>query len=155
SGLSLILSALGAALGTERLCIHLVSAEAAGPGQSSTEAGGPGQSSAEAGGPGQSSTADRTLQCAAYLGFDPGQLEPWARLRFGPVGGPIGMAAADERPVIADNMRAWRSFRDLARDAKIASAWSVPVLGPGGLSGLTGVITVFRDEHRTPQRDEL
>ncbi len=125
SGLSLILSALGAALGTERLCIHLASA------------------------------ADRTLQCAAYLGFEPGQLEPWARLLFGPAGGPIGMAAADERPVIADNMRAWRSFRDLARDANIASAWSVPVLGPGGLSGLTGVITVFRDQHLTPQRDEL
>ncbi len=135
SGLSLILSALGAALGTERLCIHLVSAAAEGPGPSST--------------------ADRTLQCAAYLGFEPGQLEPWARLRFGPEGGPIGMAAADERPVIADNLRAWRGFRDLARAAKIASAWSVPVLGPGGLSGLTGVITVFCGEHRTPQRDEL
>jgi signal transduction histidine kinase len=74
---------------------------------------------------------------------------------FGPAGGPVGMAAADERPVIADNIRAWRSFRDLARETKVASAWSVPVLGPGGISGLTGVITVFLDEHRTPQRDEL
>ena len=125
SSLSLILSALGAALGTERLCIHLAG------------------------------TSDRTLQCAASLGFAPGQLEPWAKLPYGPAGGPIGMAAADKRPVIADNMRAWRSLRDLARDAKLASAWSVPVLGPGSLSGLTGVITVFRDEHRTPQRDEL
>ena len=125
SSLSLILSALGAALGTERLCIHLAGAN------------------------------DRTLQCAASLGFAPGQLEPWARLPFGPAGGPVGMAAADERPVIADNIRAWRSFRDLARDAKLASAWSVPVLGPGGIIGLTGVITVFRDDNRTPQRDEL
>ena len=133
SSLSLILSALGAALGTERLCIHLASVDA------STSA----------------SASDRTLQCVASLGFAPGQLEPWAKLPFGPAGGPIGMAAADERPVIADNMRAWRSFRDLAREAKLASAWSVPVLGPGGLSGLTGVITVFRDEHCTPQRDEL
>ena len=123
SSLSLILSALGAALSSERLCIHLVS--------------------------------DRTLFCAASLGFTPGEMEPWARLPFGPGGGPVGLAAADERPVIADNVRvgaAWRSFRDLAKTVKVASSWSVPVLGPGGLSG---VITVFRTEHGAPQRDEL
>ena len=123
SSLSLILSALGAALSSERLCIHLVS--------------------------------DRTLFCAASLGFTPGQLEPWARLPFGPGGGPVGLAAADERPVIADNVRvgaAWRSFRDLAKTVKVASSWSVPVLGP---SGLSGVITVFRTQHGAPQRDEL
>src|SRR5580692_1745829 len=123
SSLSLILSALGAALGSERLCIHLVS--------------------------------DRTLYCAASMGFKPGQLDPWARLPFGPSGGPVGMAAADERPIIADNVRfggAWGSFRDLAKTAKVASSWSVPVLGPTGLSG---VITVFRAQHGAPERDEL
>ncbi len=123
SSLSLILSALGAALGSERLCIHLVS--------------------------------DRTLFCAASLGFTPGQLEPWARLPFGPGGGPVGLAAADERPVIADKVRTgavWRSFRDLAKTVKVASSWSVPVLGP---SGLSGVITVFRTAQGAPQRDEL
>ena len=123
SSLSLILSALGAALSTERLCIHLVS--------------------------------DRSLFCAASLGFTPGELEPWDRLPFGPGGGPVGLAAADERPVIADNVRAgpaWRSFRDLAKTVSVASSWSVPVLGPGGLSG---VITVFRTQHGAPQRDEL
>jgi signal transduction histidine kinase/ABC-type multidrug transport system ATPase subunit len=123
SSLSLILSALGAALGSERLCIHLVS--------------------------------DKTLYCAASLGFKPGQLDPWARLPFGPSGGPVGLAAADERPIIADNVRvgaAWGSFRDLAKTAKVASSWSVPVLGP---SGLSGVITVFRTEHGAPERDEL
>jgi signal transduction histidine kinase/ABC-type multidrug transport system ATPase subunit len=123
SSLSLILSALGAALSSERLCIHLVS--------------------------------DRSLFCAASLGFSPGELEPWARLPFGPGGGPVGLAAADERPVVADNVRAgaaWRSFRDLAKTVKVASSWSVPVLGPTGLSG---VITVFRKQHGAPQRDEL
>jgi signal transduction histidine kinase/ABC-type multidrug transport system ATPase subunit len=123
SSLSLILSALGAALGSERLCIHLVS--------------------------------DKTLYCAASMGFKPGQLDPWARLPFGPSGGPVGMAAADERPIIADNVRfggAWGSFRDLAKTAKVASSWSVPVLGPAGLSG---VITVFRAQHGAPERDEL
>jgi signal transduction histidine kinase/ABC-type multidrug transport system ATPase subunit len=123
SSLSLILSALGSALSSERLCIHLVS--------------------------------DRTLLLAASLGFEPGQLGPWARLPFGPAGGPVGLAAAGERPVIADNVRtgmAWRSFRELAKTAGVASSWSVPVPGPGGLSG---VITVFRDGQGAPQRDEL
>jgi len=123
SSLPLILSALGSALGSERLCIHLVT--------------------------------DRTLYCAASLGFRPGQLDPWAKLPFGPTGGPVGLAAADERPIIADNVRvgaAWRSFRDLAKTTKVASSWSVPVYGP---SGLSGVITVFRAEHGAPQQDEL
>jgi signal transduction histidine kinase/ABC-type multidrug transport system ATPase subunit len=123
SSLSLILAALGQALGTERLCIHLVS--------------------------------DRSLFCAASLGFTQGQLDSWARLPFGPAGGPPGMAAADERSVVADNVRvgpAWRNFRDLAKNTKVASSWSVPVLGP---SGLSGVITVFRAQYGAPQRDEL
>jgi signal transduction histidine kinase/ABC-type multidrug transport system ATPase subunit len=127
SSLTLILSALGAALNTEQLCIHLAT----------------------------DTMSDRMLHCAASLGFAPGQLEPWAKLPFGPAGGPVGMAAADERPVVADNVRAWRTFRELAKSTKVASSWSVPVRGPGGLSGLTGVITVFRAEHAAPRRDEL
>src|SRR5580658_4124002 len=123
SSLSLILSALGAALGSERLCIHLAT--------------------------------DKILYCAASLGFKPGQLDPWSRLPFGPAGGPVGMAAAGEGPIIADSVRigpAWGSFRNLAKTANVASSWSVPVLGP---SGLIGVITVFRVQHGAPERDEL
>jgi signal transduction histidine kinase/ABC-type branched-subunit amino acid transport system ATPase component len=123
SSLSLILSALGAALGSERLCIHLVT--------------------------------DKILYCAASLGFEPGQLDPWSRLPFGPAGGPVGMAAADERAIIADKIRfgaAPGGFRELAKKAKLASSWSVPVLGP---SGLSAVITVFRAEQGAPERDEL
>ncbi len=123
SSLSLILSALGAALGSEQLCIHLAS--------------------------------DDGLYCAASLGFAPGQLDRWARLPFGPAGGPVGVAAADERAVIADRLRdgaAWPGFRALTRAASLAGTWSVPVLGPGGLSG---VITVFRARHGAPERDEL
>ncbi len=47
---------------------------------------------------------------------------------------------------------AWLPFGDLARIAGVASSWSVPVTGPGGLSG---VITVFRPETGLPQRQEL
>jgi signal transduction histidine kinase/ABC-type multidrug transport system ATPase subunit len=122
SSLSLILSALGSALNTERLCIHLAN------------------------------PSDLSLHCAASLGFVSGELEPWARLPFGPAGGPVGMAAAEGRPVVADNVRAWRTFRELAKSTTVASSWSVPVQGP---NGPTGVITVFRTEHLAPRRDEL
>ncbi|HLH57798.1 MAG TPA: ATP-binding cassette domain-containing protein [Streptosporangiaceae bacterium] len=123
SSLSLILSALGGALGTEQLCIHLAS--------------------------------EQGLICAASLGFTPGQLSSWARLPFGPEGGPVGLAAMSEKPVIEDDVRAsaaWSGFGELARDAGVASSWSIPVIGP---SGLSGIITVFRSEAGAPQRHEL
>ena len=122
AGMLLILSALGAALGTEKLCIHLVT--------------------------------DQTLICAASLGFSPGQIAGWSALPFGPAGGPVGMAAATERPVAEPDVRASAAragHADLA-EAGITGSWSVPVMGPGGLSG---VITVFRTDTRPPQRDEL
>jgi signal transduction histidine kinase/ABC-type multidrug transport system ATPase subunit len=118
----LILSALGAALDTEKLCIHLVN--------------------------------DQALICAASLGFSPGQLGGWSALPFGPAGGPVGMAAATERPVAEPDVRASAAragHADLA-EAGITGSWSVPVMGPGGLSG---VITVFRTDTRPLQRDEL
>jgi signal transduction histidine kinase/ABC-type multidrug transport system ATPase subunit len=123
SSLSLILSALGAALNSERLCIHL-------------------------------RTGD-TLACAASLGLPEALLSAWSRLPCGPAGGPVGVAAATEKPVVEDDVRAaaaWAPFSDLARAAKVASSWSVPVMGPGGL---VGVITVFRSGTGAPQRDEL
>jgi signal transduction histidine kinase len=126
SSLSLILSALGAALGTERLCIHLVADQ-----------------------------ADQALVCAASLGFAAGQLAQWARLPFGPAGGPPGLAAASGAPVVEPDVSAstaWQDFAGLARSASVSSSWSVPVMGPGGLSG---VVTVFRTGTGQPARDEL
>jgi signal transduction histidine kinase/ABC-type multidrug transport system ATPase subunit len=123
SSLSLILSALGAALGSERLCIHLVEGS--------------------------------SLLCAASLGLAPPLQAAWSRLPRGPAGGPVGLAAAAECPVIEDNVqtgRAWAGFAGLARASRVASSWSVPVLGPGGL---LGVITVFRATAGQPRRDDL
>jgi signal transduction histidine kinase/ABC-type multidrug transport system ATPase subunit len=123
SSLSLILSALGAALGTERLCIHLVN--------------------------------DQSLICAASLGFAPGQLAPWTRLPLGAAGGPVGLAAESQRPVIEGDVRAsdaWSDFAELAKTAGVESSWSIPVTGQGGLSG---IITVFRAETGMPARHEL
>ncbi len=107
SSLSLILSALGAALGSERLCIHLVD--------------------------------EGQLTRTASFGVPERLLDAWARLPFGAAGGPVGLAAERQAPVIEDNIKAvagsWQDFGDLARSAKVASSWSVPVLGPGGLLG--------------------
>src|SRR6185437_4016363 len=123
SSLSLILSALGAALGSERLCIHL--------------------------------RAEDELVCSAALGLPPELLEAWSRLPVGPAGGPVGVAGQTQAPIIADNARAglsWAPFGDLARTAKVAASWSVPVFGPGGL---VGVITVLRAIAGRPARDDL
>ena len=124
SSLSLILSALGAALGSERLAIHLLE--------------------------------DGALVRAASLGMPEALLAAWERLPFGAAGGPVGLAAERQVPVIEENLRAgggsWQVFGNLARPAKVASSWSVPVLGPGGL---LGVITVFRAMPGKPRRDDL
>jgi len=123
SSLSLILSALAAALGTDKVCIHVVSG--------------------------------RSLVCAASLGFTHRQIASWARLPFGFTGGPAGRAAAREQPVIEADLRtgnASAQFGDIARSAAIASAWSVPVMGPAGVNA---VITVFNPDPGAPQRDQL
>jgi signal transduction histidine kinase/ABC-type multidrug transport system ATPase subunit len=123
SSLSLILSALGAALGSERLCIHL--------------------------------RADDGLVCAASLGLPAELLSAWSRLPASPAGGPVGLAAQSQAPVIAENVRSglsWAAFGGLARTAKVAASWSVPVFGPGGL---VGVITVLRAIAGRPTRDDL
>ena len=123
SSLSLILSALGAALGSERLCIHLPQGD--------------------------------SLVCAASLGLAPSLLTAWSRLPRGPAGGPVGLVAESELPMVEENVQAgpaWARFSEVARLAKVASSWSVPVLGPGGL---LGVITVFRAMTGRPRRDDL
>jgi signal transduction histidine kinase/ABC-type multidrug transport system ATPase subunit len=141
SSLSLILSALGAALGSERLCIHLRDEN---------------QPAVPHGGTTPLQPAGKSLVCAASFGVPDQVLTAWARLPYGAAGGPVGLAAATQRPVVEDNIKAhdgsWALFGDLARSAKVASSWSVPVLGPGGL---LGVITVFRSITGKPQRDDL
>jgi signal transduction histidine kinase/ABC-type multidrug transport system ATPase subunit len=123
SSLPLILSALGSALGTEKVCIHVV--------------GGP------------------TLVCIASLGFAPAQIEPWLRLPFGSLGGPVGRAATREELTVEPDLcvgNAWPQLGDLVSSGEIAGSWSVPVMGPAGVSA---VITVFRRDPGPPLRDEL
>jgi signal transduction histidine kinase/ABC-type branched-subunit amino acid transport system ATPase component len=123
SSLSVILSALGAALGSERLCIHLVAGD--------------------------------YLVCAASLGLSGSLKSAWSRLPRGSAGGPVGIVAAGGQPVIAEDVRftaSWAAFSGVARTARVASSWSVPVQGPGGLMA---VITVFRAMPGRPTRDDL
>ncbi len=123
SSLSLILQALGAALGSERLCIHLVAGD--------------------------------DLVCAASLGLSGSLPSAWSRLPRGAAGGPVGIAAAGGQPVIEEDVRfaaSWAAFSAAARSAKVASSWSVPVQGPGGLMA---VISVLRAMPGRPTRDDL
>jgi len=123
SSLSLILSALGAALGSERLCIHLLSGD--------------------------------SLSCTASLGMPPALLSAWSMLPRGQAGGPVGVVAVTGEPVIEEDARfgqGWHAFAGAARAAKVASSWSVPVLGP---AGLLAVITVFRSIPGRPTRDDM
>jgi signal transduction histidine kinase/ABC-type multidrug transport system ATPase subunit len=111
SSLSLILSALGAALGTERLCIHLLE-------RSETLV-----CAASLGLP------PALLAAWSRLGYGPAG---------GPVG--LAAATAEvvvDDNVRAS--ASWAPFRDLARAAKVRSSWAVPVLGPSGLIGVITV----------------
>jgi signal transduction histidine kinase len=76
-------------------------------------------------------------------------------LPAGPAGGPVGLAASTEQPVTEAQTRAVATragHGGLPGAAGITGCWSVPVMGP---SGLSGVITVFRPDTRPPERHEL
>jgi signal transduction histidine kinase/ABC-type multidrug transport system ATPase subunit len=123
SSLPLILSTLGAALGAERLAIHR--------------------------------RDGALLRCVASFGLPPALRSAWGVLPMGPAGGPVGLAASRERTVIDDDIStgaAWSAFREVGKQAGVASSWAVPVSGSGGL---LGVITVVRSSIGRPDRDEL
>jgi signal transduction histidine kinase/ABC-type branched-subunit amino acid transport system ATPase component len=109
SSLSLILSALGAALGSERLCIHLLAGDTL-------------VCAASLGLP------DALLAAWSKLPFGPAG---------GPAG--VAAATEKPFIDNVRTGAAWAPFSDLARAAKVTSSWSVPVLGPGGLAGVITV----------------
>jgi signal transduction histidine kinase/ABC-type multidrug transport system ATPase subunit len=122
SSLSLILATLGSALGTEKVCIHVASGQ--------------------------------TLACTASLGYAPQEMAAWSRVPFGPEGGPVGLAAAGGERVVEPDLRssrAWARFGEVDDSAALSSSWSVPVMGPAGVSA---VITVFMPHLGPPERDE-
>jgi signal transduction histidine kinase len=91
------------------------------------------------------------LVCAASLGLEPAQLGDWSKLAIGAGGGPPGRAAELEKLVTEADLRAG-SLRRSEAMADVAASWSVPVMGPEGISA---VITVFRFTTEEPGRDEV
>jgi signal transduction histidine kinase/ABC-type multidrug transport system ATPase subunit len=110
SSLSLILSALGAALSAERLCIHLLEGEDL------------------------ICAASLGLPPALLAAWSRLPSGPAG----GPVGQAAATAEAvvDEDTRARGS---WESFRELAAAARVGSSWSVPVLGPSGLIGVITV----------------
>jgi signal transduction histidine kinase len=109
SSLTLILSALGAALGSEQLCIHLVA--------------------------GDSLVCAAALGIPEALASALSRLP--LRQASGPIAAAAvtGQPVVDNLRTGA----AWASVRDLARAAKVVGSWSVPVTAPGGLAGVITV----------------
>jgi signal transduction histidine kinase/ABC-type multidrug transport system ATPase subunit len=111
SSLSVILSALGAALGSERLCIHLPQDDHL-------------VCAASLGMP------RKLLLAWSRLAYGPDGGPPgMAAAERTPVVEGHAVTAAS-----------WAPFGDLARTANVASSWSVPVLGPAGLMGVITVL---------------
>ncbi|HEX9064756.1 MAG TPA: ATP-binding cassette domain-containing protein, partial [Streptosporangiaceae bacterium] len=111
SSLSLILSALGAALGADRLCIHLLA------------------------GPELICTASLGLPEALRARWATLPAGP-----PGGPGGPVGAAAWSGRPVIVPDARTgWSRFAGLAAASGVASSWSVPVMARDGSAGVITV----------------
>jgi ABC-type sugar transport system ATPase subunit/signal transduction histidine kinase len=123
SSLTLIMSALGAAIGTDQLCVHV--------------------------------TKGQSLRLAGALGFSARLTTVLSTVAIGPAGGQIGRAAASGEPVLSRDVRsdpAWGRLRVEARQAGVASSWSVPFTGA---SGDSGVVTVMRPTPGEPIRDDL
>jgi signal transduction histidine kinase/ABC-type multidrug transport system ATPase subunit len=109
SSLTLILSALGAALGTEQLCIHLVADDSL-------------VCAAALGLPDALASALSRLPCGEA---------------GGPIGvaADSGVPVIDN----VRSGSAWATLRDPTRAAKLVGSWSVPVTGPSGLAGVITV----------------
>jgi signal transduction histidine kinase/ABC-type multidrug transport system ATPase subunit len=123
SSLTLIMSALGAAIGTNQLCVHV--------------------------------TEGQSLRLAGALGFSARLAAALSSVVIGPAGGQIGRAAASGEPVLSRDVKsdpAWGRLRVEARQAAVASSWSVPFTGA---SGDSGVVTVMGPEPGEPTRDDL
>ncbi len=123
SSLSLILSTLAAALNVEHLAVHLADGD--------------------------------VLRCAEAVGVPAGLRRSWDDLAIGAAGGPVGLAAATGQPVVVGDARTsplWAPRRSELEGLGVASSWSVPLSGPGGL---LGVVSALRSVPAAPGRDEL
>jgi signal transduction histidine kinase/ABC-type multidrug transport system ATPase subunit len=118
AALPVVVSAAGAALGQERLCVHLLDEPVDGPPH---------------------------LRSAAAVGLSADFAEAVADLPVGPRGGPVGLAAATRAPAVVEYLGdgAWPDIAAVAGADGIAAAWAVPLVGRRGVLGvLSGFDTV-------------
>jgi signal transduction histidine kinase/ABC-type multidrug transport system ATPase subunit len=127
AALPLVVSAAGAALGQDRLCVHLLEAPPDGPAR---------------------------LRSAAAVGLSSEFAAALADLPLGAGGGPVGMAAAAGAPAVVEEIsaEAWPETAAVAAADGIAAAWAVPLVGR---RGVLGVLSGFDTAVGPPSEDRL
>ncbi|HKH06253.1 MAG TPA: ATP-binding cassette domain-containing protein [Acidimicrobiales bacterium] len=131
ASLPLVVSAMAAALGEERLCVHLL--------DGSLDGGPPGA----------------VLRRSAAVALPDELLARNAVLPVGRAGGIVGLAAASSATVVTDDVRtdpAWAPLRDAAASAGVLSGWAAPITGT---SGVLGTISGYGDTVGRPRADQL
>ncbi|HLM62660.1 MAG TPA: ATP-binding cassette domain-containing protein [Acidimicrobiales bacterium] len=127
ASLPLVVSSMAAALGEERLCVHLLDDRAPEP----------------------------VLSRSAAVALPEALLAVNAELPMGPAGGPVGLAAQTATTVVTDDVRtdpAWRPFRAAAAEAGVLSGWAAPITG---VTGVLGAISGYGDTVGRPRSDQL
>jgi signal transduction histidine kinase/ABC-type multidrug transport system ATPase subunit len=127
ASLPLVVSSMAAALGEERLCVHLLDDRAAEP----------------------------VLHRSAAVALPEALLAVNAELPMGPAGGPVGLAARTATTVVTDDVRtdpAWEPFRAAAAEAGVLSGWAAPITG---VTGVLGAISGYGDTVGRPRADQL
>ncbi|HZQ79918.1 MAG TPA: ATP-binding cassette domain-containing protein [Acidimicrobiia bacterium] len=146
AALPLVVSAAGAALGHERLCVHLLDEPPDGPAR---------------------------LRAAAAVGLSPAFAGAVADLAPGGAGGPVGLAAATQAPAVVERIgpvaeggpaepsprpagggvpAAWPELAAVAAADGIVAAWAVPLVGA---RGVLGVLSGYDTVPGAPSEDRL
>jgi signal transduction histidine kinase/ABC-type branched-subunit amino acid transport system ATPase component len=129
ASLPLVVTAMAAALGQERICVHLLDGEAAG--------------------------GRKVLRRSAAVGLPEPLLAATAELSPGPAGGPVGLAAASGTVVVTDDVRldpAWTGLAAAASAAGVLSSWAAPI---PGTTGVLGTISGYGESVGRPRSDQL
>jgi signal transduction histidine kinase/ABC-type multidrug transport system ATPase subunit len=127
AALPVVVSAAGAALGQERLCVHLVDERPHTP---------------------------TRLRAAAAVGLSAAFADAVADLPLGAGGGPVGMAAVTRAPAVTLEFGpdAWPEIAAMAAAEGVAAAWAVPLVGR---RGVLGVLSGFDTAPGAPSEDRL
>jgi signal transduction histidine kinase/ABC-type multidrug transport system ATPase subunit len=129
ASLPLVVSAMAAALGQEKLCVHLVDE--------------------------RPRTGEPVLRRSAAVALPEPLLAVTGELPLGAEGGPVGLAARSGATVVSEDVPtdpAWAPFRRAAAEAGVESSWAAPITGA---SGVLGTISGYGDTVGRPRADQL